>query len=246
MAIEVTGDGPLVLAFHGTPGSRLDARFWATAAAEVALDARFVCFDRPGYGREPAQPGRTLRGVAEHAAEIVDGRVRILAVSGGGPFALAAAAVLGDRAESVTVVSGLGPPQCGLGVLAPLRTMSEPAVRSWAEDLVASQPLPAPTGVDVLDVFLASQAEGMLTVDGIVEDVLTLREPWTTDLRAITAPVTIFHATDDDRCPIDGARFLAGAIRKAELVEWEQGGHMATAFHLPEVLSSVASGSLSP
>ena len=58
--------------------------------------------------------------------------------------------------------------------------------------------------------------------------------------------MTIFHATDDDRCPIDGARFLAGAIRKAELVEWEEGGHMATAFHLPEVLSSVASGRLSP
>ena len=101
---------------------------------------------------------------------------------------MAAAAVLGDRAESVTVVSGLGPPECGLGVLAPLRTMSEPAVRSWAEDLVASQPLPAPTGVDVLDVFLASQAEGMLTVDGIVEDVLTLRDPWTTDLARSRRP----------------------------------------------------------
>jgi pimeloyl-ACP methyl ester carboxylesterase len=239
MAIEVAGNGSPVLAFHGTPGSRLDARFWAAAAADAALDARFVGFDRPGYGRAPAQPGRTLRSVAEHAGEVVDGRVRLLAVSGGGPFALAAAALLGDRVEAVAIASGLGPPECGLGALSAMRTMSEAETRSWAEGLIASQPLPAPTGVEVLDLFMASQAEGTLTVDGIVEDLLTLREPWTTDLRAITAPVRMFHAVDDDRCPIEGARFLARAIRAAELVEWDEGGHMATAFHLPEVLSSL-------
>jgi hypothetical protein len=51
--------------------------------------------------------------------------------------------------------------------------------------------------------------------------------------------VKFFHAADDDRCPIDGARYLAGAVAVAELVEWETGGHMASAFRLPEVLSSL-------
>jgi pimeloyl-ACP methyl ester carboxylesterase len=238
VAIETAGDGPAVLVFHGTPGSRLDARFWAAAAAEAGIEARFIGFDRPGYGAASAEPERTLDSVAEQAAAIADGPVRLLAVSGGGPFALAAAAVLGERASSVTIASGMGPPSCGLGALAVIGDMTEAEVRSWANELIAAEH-PAPTGTEVLDLFLASQAEGIRGPDGIVEDVLTLREAWTTDLATITAPVRLFHALDDESCRIEGARFLAAALPRAELVEWPNGGHLAAAFHLAEVLGRV-------
>ena len=86
MEVEVVGRGPPVLIFHGIPGSRIDARFWSAGATELGVDAQFVAFDRPGYGRSVAQPGRTLRTVAEDAATMVDGRVRLLAVSVSGQY----------------------------------------------------------------------------------------------------------------------------------------------------------------
>jgi pimeloyl-ACP methyl ester carboxylesterase len=135
-------------------------------------------------------------------------------VSGGGPFALAAAAVIGDRASSVTIASGTGPPSCGLGALTVIRDMTEAEVRSWARAHIATEPL-APTGIEMLDLFLTSQAEGMRGPDGIVEDVLTLREQWTIEFAAVTAPVTLFHAVDDESCPIEGARFLAGCCHES-------------------------------
>jgi hypothetical protein len=117
--------------------------------------------------------------------------------------------------------------------------LPEAAVRAWAEDVIAAAPQPAPTGVAVVDLFWESQLEGMHGADGIVEDIITIREPWTIDLDAIAASVRLFHAVDDDRAPIEGARFLAETLRAAELVLWDTGGHAAAASHLPEILESV-------
>jgi pimeloyl-ACP methyl ester carboxylesterase len=227
------------LTFHGMPGSRLDAHFWSAAAKEVGVDAQFVAFDRPGYGRSAAQPGRTLRTVAEEATKIVDGRVRLLAVSAGCPFALATAALMGARAESVTIISALGPPGYGRGLNFDVMQRPEPAVRTWAEAFIAETPQPARTGVAAVDVFFESIAEGMRSPEGIVEDIMTIRAPWTTDLGAITASVRLFHAVDDENAPIEGARFLAETITGAEIIEWPDGGHMAAAAHTPEILASV-------
>lgn len=103
-------DGSPVVYFHGTPGSRLDMAFADDLAAETWV--RLVSFDRPGYGGStPARFG--LRSVAEDAAAVAD-KVGIdtfatLGQSGGGPFSLAAAVVLGDRVTRAGVASGPGP-----------------------------------------------------------------------------------------------------------------------------------------
>jgi pimeloyl-ACP methyl ester carboxylesterase len=103
-------DGSAVVYFHGTPGSRLDVAFGDEAASRAG--ARIVSFDRPGYGgSEPAAFGLTR--VARDAEVIADtfGLERFAAFgwSGGGPFALATAAVLGDRVLRVGVASAPGP-----------------------------------------------------------------------------------------------------------------------------------------
>lgn len=52
-----------------------------------------VTFDRLGYGRSSAQPGRTILSVADDAIAVADAmgwqRLSVLGVSGGGPHALA-------------------------------------------------------------------------------------------------------------------------------------------------------------
>lgn len=75
------------------------------------MGVRLIAFDRPGYGDSDRQSGR---GVAEGAADvsaIADAlrldRFAVLGRSGGGPHALACAALLPDRVTQIAVLVGL-------------------------------------------------------------------------------------------------------------------------------------------
>jgi pimeloyl-ACP methyl ester carboxylesterase len=100
-------DAPVIVYLHGTPDSRLTIDICAQLPTSTPV--RLVAFDRPGYGgSSPAPFG--FASVAEDAATVLDalgiGRVAVLGQSGGGPFALACAGVLGDRVAGVGVASG--------------------------------------------------------------------------------------------------------------------------------------------
>jgi pimeloyl-ACP methyl ester carboxylesterase len=110
--------GAVVMYFHGTPLSRLDLCFGEQLAAERGV--RLVSFDRPGYGgSSPAPFG--LASIAADAHAIADGlgvdRFATLGFSGGGPGALAAAAVPGGRVTRVGIASGTAPFQLVPGAL---------------------------------------------------------------------------------------------------------------------------------
>lgn len=103
--------GAPVLYFHGYPGSRLEARVAAAAAARLGL--RLLAIDRPGFGQSTFQPGRRIGSWAADIAALADqlalGRFSIVGVSGGAPYALACAALLSDRLARVALVCPLGP-----------------------------------------------------------------------------------------------------------------------------------------
>lgn len=113
--------GPVVMYFHGTPGSRLDLLSGEHLAAE--RDIRLISFDRPGYGGSTPAPFG-LAAIAADAHAIADAlgvqRFATLGMSGGGPGALAAATVPGDRVTRVGVASGAGPFQHVPGALGQL------------------------------------------------------------------------------------------------------------------------------
>lgn len=109
LRVRDAGDpgGAEVMYFHGTPSSRLDLCFGEQLAAEYGV--RLVSFDRPGYGGStPASFG--LASIAADAHAIADelgiARFATLGLSGGGPGALAAAAVPGGRVTQVGIASG--------------------------------------------------------------------------------------------------------------------------------------------
>ncbi|MBS9373993.1 2-hydroxy-6-oxononadienedioate/2-hydroxy-6-oxononatrienedioate hydrolase [Rhodococcus sp. B50] len=102
---------PLVY-FHGTPGSRLEVGF----GDEIALGTgvRVISFDRPGYGRSAAcatDLGLVARDVEAVLDSLEVGNFAAFGWSGGGPFALAAAAVLGERVTRVGISGGPAPAQ---------------------------------------------------------------------------------------------------------------------------------------
>jgi pimeloyl-ACP methyl ester carboxylesterase len=91
-------DGTPLVFFHGTPSSRLETSYADELCVELGI--RMISFDRPGYGESPARPF-SLASIARDTADLADAlgvdRFATAGQSGGGPFSLAAAAVLGDR-----------------------------------------------------------------------------------------------------------------------------------------------------
>ncbi|MBC9731947.1 alpha/beta fold hydrolase [Nocardioides marmotae] len=111
-------EGTPIVYFHGTPGSRLDVSFGEEIA--TALGVRVVSFDRPGYGGSGPGP-YSLISIAHEVDALADslgiGRFAAFGWSGGGPFALAAAAVLGERVVRAGVAGGNAPFQQVPGAL---------------------------------------------------------------------------------------------------------------------------------
>ena len=102
-------DGPAVVFNHGTPGCRLSRH----PDESVYQGIRAISYDRPGYGRSDPSPGRDVASAAADVAAIADalglGRFGIFGVSGGGPHALACAALLPDRVTKAAVLVGAAP-----------------------------------------------------------------------------------------------------------------------------------------
>ena len=132
-------DGAVVVYFHGTPGSRLDVCFGEQLAAERGV--RLVAFDRPGYGGSTPAPFG-LASIAADAHAVADGlgvaRFATLGMSGGGPGALAAAAVSRGRVIRAGIASGAGPFERVPGALDELDDNDRGAVSLQPGDPVAA------------------------------------------------------------------------------------------------------------
>ena len=113
IAWEEYGDpaGEPVFFCHGWPSSRTMAALTHEAAREVGV--RIISPDRPGIALSQFQPGRTFLDwpalFTELAAALGIARYRILAVSGGAPYAYASAWAKPDEVKALAVVSGAVP-----------------------------------------------------------------------------------------------------------------------------------------
>lgn len=103
---------PTVLWHHGSPQSGALLPPLADAAASAGL--RLVSYARPGYGGSTAAPGRDVAGAADDVAQLADAlgieRFAVMGASGGGPHALACAALLPDRVTAVACLAAIAPP----------------------------------------------------------------------------------------------------------------------------------------
>jgi pimeloyl-ACP methyl ester carboxylesterase len=111
--IAGTAHGDAVLLLHGALGSRLVHDSLSAAASDAGI--RLVSYDRPGYGGSTPHPGRTVAAAADDVAAIADqldvDHLAVWGQSGGGPFALACAALLPDRVAAAAAAAPLAPYQ---------------------------------------------------------------------------------------------------------------------------------------
>jgi pimeloyl-ACP methyl ester carboxylesterase len=113
IAFEEYGDenGLPVIFCHGWPSSRTMARLTDQAARDLGI--RIISPDRPGISGSSLQPDRKLIGWPPFVQRLVDSlgidEFRLLAISGGAPYAYATATAMPERVRAIAIVSGAIP-----------------------------------------------------------------------------------------------------------------------------------------
>jgi pimeloyl-ACP methyl ester carboxylesterase len=103
--------GTPVVVHHGTPGAALLHPEWEPIAAAQGL--RLLIYSRPGCGRSTRDRGRSVADAARDTAALADAlgleRFLTFGFSGGGPHALACAALLPERVVAAAALAPVAP-----------------------------------------------------------------------------------------------------------------------------------------
>ena len=249
---ETGAESPPVFFLHGTPGT--------SALPAPLLDVpgvRWVSYARPGYPGSTPDPGRTAARAAYDIAAVADAldldRFAVFGYSGGGPGALAAAAVLGDRVVGVVAAASPAPYDAdGLDFLAGMypggRAELAAAAQGRASLVARLAAAPdfdpgmfQPVDFQVLDGpwgWLGRTGEEGMSAgpDGFIDDDLALTRPWDVDLAAIIAPVLLLQGSIDEIIPPAHARWLAERIPTAHLQLWPDLGHVSVLTHAAQAV----------
>jgi pimeloyl-ACP methyl ester carboxylesterase len=251
-----TGEpGVAVFWHHGSPnvGSPPEPLF--PAAASNGL--RWVSYDRPGYGGSDPNPGRDIASAAADVAAIADalgiGRFTVLGHSGGGPHALACAALLPDRVIAAVSVSATAPDDAdgldwfaGWGKAGTAEQRAARAGREALENYLATEEFDpetfTPADLEALGgswSWLAGVAGQAIEQGGtgMVEDLLAGARPWGFGTADIAVPVMFLHGTADRMVPSAHTEWLAAHCRASKLRLIPEAGHITVLDSAPAALS---------
>jgi pimeloyl-ACP methyl ester carboxylesterase len=247
------------LVFHsGTPGNGLPFAWHVDSMAERGL--RYVSVTRPGYGGSSRQEGRRVADVAADTAFVLDhlgiDRAWMLGWSGGGPHALACAALLPDRVRGTAIIAGVAPYLAegldwfaGMGAenvaefkaalagsdallpfMAPVMEtfghVTPAAVADSFGDLVDDVDRGSITGA--LADYLAALFREAFRVSywGIFDDDMAFAAPWGFDLASIPGRVHLWQGAHDRMVPFGHGQWLAAHIANACPHLFQGHGHL--------------------
>jgi len=234
-----------VLWHHGSPntGAPPEPLFPAAAARGI----RWVSFDRPGYAGSSPLPGRDVASVAGDVASVADalgiGRFAVMGHSGGGPHALACAALLPDRVLATVAVSSPAPyDAAGLDWFAALAPGQVAEVRATLagrvslERYLASHDFDPDTFTPADQAALAGDWAWLARIaglamagspDGYLDDALAGVAPWGFAPGQARPPVLLVHGTQDRMVPSSHSQWLAAQCPDAELWLRPGDGHVS-------------------
>jgi pimeloyl-ACP methyl ester carboxylesterase len=236
--------GVPILVHSGTPDSALLYDLWDEDARSRGI--RLIGYDRPGYGDSTPRIGRTVANAVDDVAAIAKAlnlkELLVWGHSGGGPHALACAALLPDLVVAAAALSSPAPYLSdGLDWLAGMgednvaefgAALEGPdAVRQFVEKaapgVLGSDPIAlvqamrsllCPADVEVLtgklaDFILKGMRAGIIeTRDGWIEDDIAFTTPWGFELDQIRIPVMLMHGRQDQMVPFSHGQWLASKI----------------------------------
>jgi pimeloyl-ACP methyl ester carboxylesterase len=251
-------DGVPVLIQNGTPGSSLLYEPHLRDAEEKGI--RLFAYDRPGYGGSSRHKGRTVADCAPDIAAICDAlgvdRFCTWGVSGGGPHALAIAALLPERVAAAAALAPVAPFEAdgldfyeGMGQqniddfatvlageeehFAAVERNREQLLTASPEDLVSVwATLLGPADVEILDAeiagFILENARAGIESSGAgwFDDEEAFLRPWGFELSSIRVPVLHWQGEQDKMVPFGHGVWLSGQIPGVESHLSPEDGHL--------------------
>jgi pimeloyl-ACP methyl ester carboxylesterase len=261
--VREAGDpsGVPVLFLNGTPGSSLMYEPHVRDAEEKGI--RLVSWDRPGYGGSTRHEGRSVADDAVNATAVCDAlgidRFCVWGISGGGPHALALAALLPGRCAAAAALAPLAP--YGAEGLDFTEGMGEQNIEEFGaifegeerhrevlerdraelltitpEQLVeAWKSLLGPADVEVTNGSLAAYILDCMrdgveqSLDGWFDDDVAFVRPWRFDLGSIRVPVLHCQGEQDKFVPLGHGVWLSRRIPDVESRLSAEDGHLTLA-----------------
>lgn len=270
LSVDVTGDldGSPVILLHGTPGSRLGPRPRTLLLHRLGI--RLISFDRPGYGGSDRMPGRRVVDAAMDVAAIADfyghDQFAVVGRSGGGPHALACAALLSGRVSRAAVLVSLAPREAdGLDWFDGMADSNVDAYAGPAgrlDRVIARLTATADTVRDDPATLLAMLYGEMTDGDrrvvadagirlglirtyaeavrespyGWIDDVSAFRAEWGFDPATVSVPVLLWGGERDMFSPVSHSRWLGARIPDAMVVVKSDAAHFDALSVLPDIL----------
>jgi len=275
----LTGGDPdgFPLAYHsGTPSAAVVDRLIWDAADRAGL--RLVTCSRPGYGASSPRPllqdgPVPIAADADDTAALLDhlgmGGFVTLGWSGGGPRALACAALLPERCRAAATLAGVAPADTagpawsdGMGeenvrdfdaarlgreAYCPIAAgQAEEMATLTADDIVAAfgglvDEVDAAALSDEMGASVAASFRHAVAQGpgGMIEDTLQVVRPWGFDLAGIQVPVAVWQGGRDKMVPFAHGQWLADAIPGARAHLFADEGHLSLAAKIDEILADL-------
>lgn len=259
--------GHPVIALHGTPGSRY--MFALIDEGARARGLRVIAPERPGYGLSDAHRFEALSETADDIEALADAldldRVVLIGVSGGGPHAVAAAALLRQRVLRMALVGPVGPTdgehvhmshlhQFIFNYLAPSHHAAGAfflglrAMLDWAPGTAYHLLLQRVTDTD-RDVLVTPEVRANLqatlreglrhSVEGPLQDLRLYCGAWNLSLGEIDTPTILWQGSKDTVVPPQAAYSLARTLPNCRLEVIEEAGHYWIFGAFDRVLDSI-------
>jgi pimeloyl-ACP methyl ester carboxylesterase len=275
LGYRVRGDratGTPILHFHGQPGSRFEADVYPDAVL-TAAGVQVIAYDRPGMGRSDLVPARDMTEDLPDTVALLDhlgvGRVGVVGVSAGGPWAFAFAATYPDRVTHLVPVSASGPydeaaepfmHEDDIEEMRDIRKLGADAmlpgyeavrarmlgdfdaeVSRWFGDFPHAEAQWATRGAG-RDVFRVDMVAAFaVSGRGYLRESEVRALPWSFDPGSIRCPVRAFHGDRDSFERLDNLQRVLGWVPDGSVTVFPGGDHLSALLH-PDWLVAAAIG----
>lgn len=263
--------GQAIVWMHGTPGARRQIPLEARTYAEQQ-GLRIIGIDRPGIGSSTPHLYPDILDWTRDLEILLDtlgiDTVRLIGLSGGGPYALAAGVGLPDRVHGIGVLGGVAPT---VGVDAAEGGLIQLAVRLGPMLSLARVPLGValtgairlvrPLAGPALDLYAAVQPPGdknllarpefkAMFLDDLLNgsrfqtsapltDLVLFTRDWGFAAAEVTVPVRWWHGDDDHIVPLGHGQHVVDRLPDADLTVIAGESHLGGLGIAEEVLGTL-------